>query len=405
MNACRVPRLAFFADCLFEANGVALTSRQLEAYARRRGFPTLLIHRSQHNHLPAHSVCSLERLALPRSLLAFAVDADLRFDPLFASRLGLMKKALERFAPDVVHVTSPGDLGLAGVILAHSLRLPLVASWHTNLHAYAARRLERRLGFLPQKLRSRVCALTEDWCWKLTTRFYRLARVILAPNPELAEALQRATGKPVYLMARGVDTQLFHPHRRRCADDALVVGYVGRLTPEKNVRALSVVEAALERSGTHNFRLLVVGDGSEGEWLRQNLRRAQFTGRLEGDALADAYASMDIFVFPSRTDTYGNVVQEALASGVPVVATDQGGPRHIVVHGRNGLICRSDEELAEAVVELAHNPGLRQSMKQLAVECMQARSWDAVFDGVWRVYAEVARRGADSGRRQSRISE
>lgn len=405
MNACRVPRLAFFADCLFEANGVALTSRQLEAYARRRGFPTLLIYRSQHNRLLAHSVGSLERLALPRSLLAFAVDADLRFDPLFASRLGLMKKALERFAPDVVHVTSPGDLGLAGVILAHRLRLPLVASWHTNLHAYAARRLERRLGILPQKLRTRVCALTGDWCWKLTTRFYRLARVILAPNPELADALQRATGKPVYLMARGVDTQLFHPHRRRRGDDALVVGYVGRLTPEKNVRALALVEAALERSGTHNFRLLVVGDGSEGAWLRQNLRRAQFTGRLEGDALADAYASMDIFVFPSRTDTYGNVVQEALASGVPVVATDQGGPRHIVAHGRNGLICRSDEELAEAVVELAHNPGLRQSMRQHAVECMQARSWDAVFDGVWRVYAEVARCGANSGRRQSRISE
>lgn len=392
MNSSPMPRLAFFADCFHEVNGAALTSRQLEAYARRRGAPILTVHRARGRRLRRRSLGGVERIELPRSPLAFPVDVDLRFDLLFARHLRLLESSLEDFAPDVIHVTSPGDLGLAGAILARRLGVPLVASWHTNLHEFASRRLERCLGLIPSGARRRLCNIAETSCWRCAVRFYRLARVVFAPNPELAGKLERATGRPVYLMGRGVDTELFHPKRRNRVDDGgkFVVGYVGRLTPEKNVRALAGVEAALERSGIRSFCLLVVGDGGEAGWLRRNLRRAVFTGVLRGERLAAAYADMDVFVFPSRTDAYGNAVQEALASGVPAVVMGVGGPRHIVEHGRAGFVTRDDEELAAAVVELARKPELRRSMAEEAAHSMRKRSWDEVFDRVWRVYRDVA---------------
>ena len=392
MNGSPMPRLAFFADCFREVNGAALTSRQLEAYARRRGAPILTVHRARGRRLRRRSLDGVARIELPRSPLAFPVDIDLRFDLLFARHLGLLEKTLEGFAPDVIHVTSPGDLGLAGAFLAHRLGVPLVASWHTNLHEFASRRLERCLEMIPSGARRRLCDLAEASCWSWAVRFYGLARAVFAPNPELAEKLERAIGRPVYLMGRGVDTELFRPERRNRVEDggAFVVGYVGRLTPEKNVRALRTVEAALERSGVQDFRLLVVGDGGEAGWLRRNLRRAVFTGVLRGRRLASAYADMDVFVFPSRTDTYGNVVQEALASGVPAVVVGAGGPRHIVEHGRTGMVAQDEAELAEAVVELARKPELRRRMGREAASSMQKRSWDEVFDRVWRVYRDVA---------------
>src|SRR5262249_26565382 len=144
--------------------------------------------------------------------------------------------------------------------------------------------------------------------------FYGLAKVIFAPNPELTALLHERTRRPVSLMRRGIDTNLFSPQRRVRDDDAFVIGYVGRLSPEKNVRVLADIERALTAQGMTNYRFLVVGEGSERAWLAENLQSAEIPGILRGDALAKAYASMDVFVFPSATDTFGNVVLEAMAS-------------------------------------------------------------------------------------------
>ena len=141
-------------------------------------------------------------------------------------------------------------------------------------------------------------------------------------------------------MRRGVDTRLFDPARRRRSDDTFRIGYVGRLTPEKNVRFLAELGVALKAKGQDNVEFVIVGEGSEEAWLRQNVPNVTCTGVLRGDALAEAYAGMDLFAFPSRTDTFGNVVLEALASGVPAVVTDGGGPKFIVAAGRH-RICHS----------------------------------------------------------------
>jgi glycosyltransferase involved in cell wall biosynthesis len=164
------------------------------------------------------------------------------------------------------------------------------------------------------------------------------------------------------------------------------LGFVGRVTPEKGVRLLQKIEQALLESGLKDFRIIVVGDGSEVGWLKQRLAHGEFLGVLRGDELARAYANMDVFVFPSRTDTFGNVVQEAAASGVAAVVTNEGGPRNLVVHGETGYIAEKDPEFVRRVVELAHNRELLKKWGSAARERMAGITWDGAFEKTYAAY-------------------
>jgi glycosyltransferase involved in cell wall biosynthesis len=188
-------------------------------------------------------------------------------------------------------------------------------------------------------------------------------------------------------MPRGVDAELFHPAKRhRTPEDRdQVLGFVGRLSIEKNVALLAQVQEELERMGHKSFRFLVVGHGAEEGWLRERLRRADFPGVLRGEELAAAYANMDLLVFPSHTDTFGNVVLEALASGVPAIVTPDGGPCTIVRDGETGRIV-PDAEFATAVAEVLGDPGRHAAMRQAARAYALTASWDSVFEGVYAAY-------------------
>jgi glycosyltransferase involved in cell wall biosynthesis len=255
----------------------------------------------------------------------------------------------------------------------------LVVSWHTNVHEYAA----RRLPLAWPGLRGRI----QEFVLDQILRVYRRGAASLAPSPELVELLGRRTGQPAFLMTRGVDGSAFSPAHRSRTDNAFVIGYVGRLMPEKGVRFFARLERYLEDAGVHDFRIFIAGWGSEERWLRRNLRHAEFQGILDPEALGRAYANMDLFVFPSRTDTFGNVVQEALASGVAAVVTDGGGPRTIVDPGVTGLIASDEEELCRHILRLVRQPGERMAMGAAGRERMLCRSWDDVFQKVYRVYA------------------
>ena len=165
------------------------------------------------------------------------------------------------------------------------------------------------------------------------------------------------------MMQRGVQTDLFSPSRRTAADGLIRIGFVGRLSPEKNVRFLPKVERALTERGITRFRFLIVGDGSERRWLESNLENADFTGVLHNEALAEAYANMDIFAFPSNTDTFGNVVLEALASGVPAVVMSGGGPKYLVEQGFSGFVARDEEEFIGLVSRLMSSPDEHRRMR------------------------------------------
>ena len=382
------PRVALFTDSYYEANGVARTANALEAHAVSHDRPMLVVHGGPTNQMIESG--STIRLELKRAAAtSFALEHDLSFDLALWRHTRRVRRILEWFQPDVVHVTGPSDIGLLGAYLAHRAALPIVGSWHTNLHEYASRRLMpflRRLPRLSDARRHRIAQLAERGSLWGTMLFYKLSKVTLAPNAEWADVLRGRFRRQTFVMTRGVDTTLFSPGRRARTDAALNIGYVGRLSAEKSVRTLASVANTLAAEGVPNVRFTIVGDGGEREWLRQNVPGAVFTGVLRGGDLSAAYANMDLFVFPSETETVGNVVLEAMASGVPVVAMARGGPKFIAGSSRGAVLAGSQQELVDLTVSLAANPDARQMMAARARQDALTRSWSAVFDTVYHAY-------------------
>jgi len=212
----RALRVALFPDSYYEANGVALTARAIEQYAIDHGLPFFCVHAAPRTGALAADAsprqtdaAPQQRLALPRGPLSFRIEHDLRFDMLFWRHARRVREALRAFAPDVLHITGPSDVGQLGAYLGHRLSIPMVGSWHTNLHEFAARRALKRLPWLSAGVRQAASDRIEQHALRATLWFYQIPRVLLAPNEELVRMLANRTGKPVYLMSRGVDADRF----------------------------------------------------------------------------------------------------------------------------------------------------------------------------------------------------
>ena len=380
-------RIAFFPDSYTEVNGVALTSNKFTDFVRCRGYPFLLVHAGDKTEIVKDG--EFIDFSVKRSPFSLALDEDLSYDPFFNRHLRRVRRELDRFNPDVIHITGLNDVSIIGAYLAWKKQVPLLASWHTNLHEFAARRLDKIFGFLPDSTRKSFTGLAERKILAGAVLYYKMAKLVLAPNQELVDILSKATGRDARLMLRGVDTQFFSPEKRTLRDSTMRLGFVGRLRAEKDVRLLAKIEKALLEAGKSDFEFLIVGDGTERQWLSENMKTARFTGFMSGEKLAEAYANMDIFLFPSATDAFGNVVQEANASGVPAIVTDKGGPKYITRHDETGFIVDNTEDFAKYVIELLDNPEKLLKMKQAAREFALARSWDSVFEKVYLAYAET----------------
>jgi phosphatidylinositol alpha 1,6-mannosyltransferase len=392
-----LPRVAYFPDSFHEVNGVAHTSRHFEAFARRRNLPFLCIRagdRAENGGEAFIQDGNVWTLELPRSILSFALEKDLRFDPAFPRHIPLIGEVLDRFRPGLIHITGPSEVGMLGAGLSYHRDLPLAASWHTNVHEYLARRSDWLLRLLPLRQSLSTGRKIQDLTLAAAARFYSIAKVLYAPNIELCELLESSTGRPCFLMPRGVDTELFSPCKRPAVAKGapFVLGFVGRLSIEKNITLLAAIHAELLELGLTNFRFLIIGHGTEQSWLRERMPQAEFPGVLHGEALAQAYASMDLFVFPSHTDTFGNVVLEALASGVPAIVTPDGGPRYIVRDTQRddatGRIV-PDGEFTRAIAGILGDPAAHHAMRLAARSYALTASWDAVFEGVYSGYRGI----------------
>jgi len=379
-------RVSYFTDTYLEIDGVANTARQFEAYARRHHLPLLLLHGGYESEKVIHDGV-FTRVELPRSRFGFPLDRKHDFDLAFLRHLRRTEKIVREFQPDVLHITGPSDVGILGALVAHRLKIPLVGSWHTNVHQYAERRALPLLCFLPSSWRKNLGRLICHWSFLATSRFYKIPRVLLAPNRELIDLLEEATGKQCFLMGRGVDTELFHPGRRSRESRPFTIGYVGRITVEKSVESLVEIERNLQDLGLSDYRFLIVGHGAAEGFLHANLRIGEFTGVLRGSELATAYAEMDVFLFPSKTDTFGNVVLEAMASGVPALVSNEGGPQFIVKPGVTGYVCATNEEFARRIQELQQSSEIRETMRVEARRHAESASWDRIFEAVYRAYS------------------
>jgi glycosyltransferase involved in cell wall biosynthesis len=382
-------RIAFFPDSYVEVNGAAMTCQRLVDYAKRNGRPFLVVHADKKTR--SWEDGSVKYLSLKRSPLSFLLDEELAYDPFFQRHSNRILRAIVEFQPDVIHITGLNDVSIAGSYLAWKLHIPLVASWHTNLHEFAAQRLGRLLRFLPGRTGEKLTKFAERKILDGAVLYYKMPKVVLAPNQELVDLLGKGTGRVAHLMGRGIDPERFSPSKRTVNDNKICLGFVGRLRAEKNVRALVDIEKGLLAADQNNFEFLIVGEGTEREFLENKLTHAQLTGFLEGEELSAAYANMDIFVFPSETDAFGNVAQEAAASGVVPIVSDKGGPKYLVKHGETGFVASNIDEFVKYTLELMNDRPKLATMRKKAWEIAAAQSWDKIFDGVFDAYEEAFR--------------
>ncbi len=364
-----------------------MTCQRLTDYAKRMDRPFLVIHAAP--KADSWTDGSVEFLTLKRSPLAIKLDQELAYDPLFQRHTNRVLRKLIEFKPDVIHITGMNDVGIVGAYLAWKLQIPLLGSWHTNVHEFASQRLRRMFRFLPEKAVAGISDFAEKHILRGTVLYYKMPKVVLAPNQELIDLIGDRTHRAARLMARGVDTQRYSPAKRTVTDGKFRLGFVGRLRAEKNVRILPQIEKALLADGRENFEFLIVGEGNEREFLEKNLQHAEFTGFIAGEELSTAYANMDVFVFPSKTDAYGNVVQEAGASGVPSIVTDKGGPKYLVEHGETGYIAKDNDEFLRFIRILMDEPETLDRMRKAARTKAMLNSWDSVFAGVFEGYEEA----------------
>lgn len=287
-----------------------------------------------------------------------------------------MVRVLRGFDPDVVHLASPALLGYGGLWAARRLGVPTVAVFQTDVAGFAA---------------SYGMGMASRAAWAWMRHLHRLADRTLAPSTSAMELLGAQRIPRVHRWARGVDITRFAPSARDAAlrrrwspEGKPIVGFVGRLAPEKHVDRLAV----LARSGA--VQLVIVGDGVDRDKLQSAMPTAVFAGALYGDELAAAYASMDVFVHTGEHETFCQVVQEALASGLPVVAPDAGGPRDLVTPCRTGLLLPVDEFEDRLPTVVGHLLDERPRYSQAARRSVLHRSWPAICDELLGHYEAVA---------------
>jgi glycosyltransferase involved in cell wall biosynthesis/predicted metal-dependent phosphoesterase TrpH len=370
------PRVAILADGIGSTHGVTRTIEEI----RQRGVPGFEI-----------EVIGTDA-DVDRRLSAVA-EIDVPFYPGLKIGVPSLTVAVETLAEgnfDVIHVCSPGPVGIAGALVARGLRLPLVGSYHTELTAYAALRSRdaRVAGAMDLAIRS----------------FYTSCDLVLSPSSASDEALEQigVDGGHLARWDRGVDTTRFDPSLRGQLrlPGVLNVLYAGRITREKGSELLA--DAFLQaRRRDPRLHLVLAGGGPEQEQMRKRLgEHATFLGWLQGRELAQAYASADIFLFPSATDTFGQVILEAHASGLPVIAVARGGPLSLVQDGVSGLLCQPDaRDLSERVVELAASPLLRRRLAGAGLAAVRERTWDSALErlagGYRRVLSDAGARHGD----------
>jgi phosphatidylinositol alpha 1,6-mannosyltransferase len=382
-------KVALFPCTYREIDGVANTSRQFAAFAKDRGLPFVLIHAGPNNEVVKDG--SLMRIQLRRSCVKFPLDGHHEFDLLFSRHYAKLLRLLREFDPDVIQITGPSDVGILGTLLAHNLGVPLAASWQTNLHQFARCRVSKLVSSWPWNLAQNLSAAAEFGTFQAAARFYKIPRLLFTPNCELVELLEKTTGKPCLLMSHSVNTEAFSPAFRERPAGPFRIGYVGRLTPEKNVRFFAQLERDLLAKGHRDFRIVLIGQGSEEKWLRENMHHAEFIGWLTGRDLSRAFANLDAFVFPSETDTFGLAVLEALASGVPAVVSPSGGPKYTVEHGKSGFVAKNFDEFASLLTLLMTQPELYDSMRlEARHRALSIGSWDQIFAGMYKAYERYA---------------
>ena len=343
-------------------DGVSLTLNRLVGYLQRQDIPVLVFGPSIDEPAIDHKGELVEVPSVP-----------MPGRPEYRVTVGFPEKAQQRlreFDPSLVHIATPDLLGFRAMRWAQSNDIQIVSSYHTHFTSY---------------LKYYNLGMLEVLGWKYLAWFYSQCRHVYVPSPSMADELnEQGITEGVRIWARGVYTDRFHPEKRDMewrrsvgfSDDDIVVSFVSRLVWEKDLQTFVDTVKKLEGS----VRSLVVGDGPARKELEHMLPEAHFTGFITGDDLHRAYASSDIFLFPSDTETFGNVTLEAMSSGLPCVVADATGSKSLVESGVNGYLAppRDTRAFASSVQKIAEDEELREQMSKAARQKALNYSWDKV---------------------------
>ncbi|MFO7738055.1 MAG: glycosyltransferase [Desulfatiglandaceae bacterium] len=372
-------KIAHFTDTYYDVNGVAKTLQmQTEMALRNHKMQEIITCGPEQQRPQVINFSPIGTFELPEY-----PDIKLYYPPFLRM---LEYCYTENFTQ--IHSATPGPIGLAALAIARILKLPIFGTYHTALPQYAS--------FLTED------SAMEELMWKFSIWYYNQMDVVYVPSMATGRELEEKgiRKEKIVFYPRGIDLDHFHPSKRNgffrnrfgLDTEELKLLYVGRVSKEKNMPFLveAFKQLAVQRS---DIRLIVVGDGpylAEMQAVLSGLP-ATFTGFLSGEGLAQAYASSDLFVFPSTTDTFGNVVLEAQASGLPVIVTDEGGPKENLVPDRTGFVVPARTDLfIQAVLKLADHPALLADMKRHAREYMESRSFESAYIQLWDSYQEHA---------------
>lgn len=295
-----------------------------------------------------------------------------------------INKELEKFQPDIIHIATPFNMGLTGLAYGNKLNIPIVGSYHTHFDRY----LEYyNLQFLSK------------FIWKYMNWFHKSFQKTFVPSNETKKEVESKGFSNVHIWSRGVDCQKFHPNfsSDKIRDkyeikEPFILSYVGRLAPEKDLDIFMQVAHELPEEIKGKVHWLVAGEGPLYKALqKEKPPNMTFTGYLKGESLAELYASSDLFIFPSTTETFGNVVLEANACGTPVIGAKAGGVQEIIKHEQTGILCepKNVTHFVKSISNLIHHPYLIEEMGKEARQYALTQSWNAIFDDLMYQYEEV----------------
>ncbi len=378
-------RVALFTDTFApQINGVTMTLNRLVQYWQRQGIQFLVF-------APDHGGQGVDAAEIRRvPSFPFPLYPECRI-PL--SGYAGIERELLVFKPDLLHLVTPFTLGLIGHRFGQRHNVPMVASYHTNFDQYLD---YYRVPFLKKMY------------WSYHVWFHSYCDRNYCPSTSTKVLLERNGIKNLEIWSRGIDAGEYAPELRNprirekygIGEGKMLLLYVGRVAPEKDIEVLLDSYKTLPPDVAENVHLIVVGDGPLMPKIASDKSGITFTGYLRGRELAEIYASCDLFVFPSGTETFGNVVLEAMASGLPVVGVEAGGVTDIITHMKNGVLCpaRSVEGFRDGISMLVRNEDLRLQMARSARINAVKRDWDSIFTELTKSYRSVIEQSVCTGR-------
>ncbi|MGF2714076.1 glycosyl transferase [Bacillus mycoides] len=369
-------RVAIFTDTFTpQVNGVAKTLERLTKYFQKENI-AYSVFAPQHT-AEDNFVTNVNKM---RSIPLTILYPECRF----AFPTPRIKRELLAFKPDIIHIATPFNMGLCGLYYAKKLNIPVVGSYHTDFDAY---------------LRYYKIEFLSNMLWNYLSWFHSHMQKNFVPSPETLHQLKKKGFQQLYIWGRGVDCTLFHPtynkdlfRKKYNITAKYVLSYVGRLAPEKDIDTLQTLIQTTNKE-RDDIHWLIAGDGPLAKGLHENVPKTNvtFTGYLQGVDLAEAYASSDLMVFPSTTETFGNVVLESLACGTPVIGANSGGVKNIITDGKTGVLCepKNEDSFLSSIYELLNNEEMRKQMSLDAHSYATTQSWDEISNNLLMHYDDV----------------